>query len=303
MRKWFEKPGRWAAVYSFLLTGMFVFTLLDAFMIPRALEKTEAPSLTESAEKIFPDSAEEAVVTGASYKSEQISIAIETVRRDGTTLYVADIRLSNIAYLKTALAQNTYGRNIKATTSAQAEENNAIFAVNGDYYGFRDTGLVVRNGTLYRDAPRGSGEEQALVIDMEGNFSVIKESAFESSILENAWQAFSFGPALMENGEVTVSVDAEVGKAMASNPRTAVGQVSGLHYIVIVSDGRTEESEGLSLFQLAQEFADRGCVTAYNLDGGGSSTMYFNGQVVNKPANGRSNEEREVSDIVYIGKE
>jgi exopolysaccharide biosynthesis protein len=70
---------------------------------------------------------------------------------------------------------------------------------------------------------------------------------------------------------------------------------------VIVSDGRTSESQGLSLLQLAQEFKERGCTVAYNLDGGGSSTMYFNGEIINKPTDGRSMGERKVSDIVYFG--
>ncbi|GFZ30821.1 hypothetical protein CSC2_13470 [Clostridium zeae] len=87
----------------------------------------------------------------------------------------------------------------------------------------------------------------------------------------------SFGPGLVENGQITVDSSSEVGQSMSSNPRTAIGQISKLHYIVIVSDGRTSESAGLSLLQLAEEFKERGCTTAYNLDGGGSSTMYFNG--------------------------
>lgn len=88
---------------------------------------------------------------------------------------------------------------------------------------------------------------------------------------------------------------------LSRKARTAIGQVSATHYIVIVSDGRTSESAGLSLVELAQEFQERDCTTAYNLDGGGSSTMYFNGKIVNNPTDGRSFGEREVSDIVYIG--
>lgn len=88
---------------------------------------------------------------------------------------------------------------------------------------------------------------------------------------------------------------------MTSNPRTAIGQIDDLHYIMIVADGRTSESEGLSLYELAKVMQDYHCQTAYNLDGGGSSTMYFNGEIVNNPTNGRSHGERSVSDIVYIG--
>ena len=113
---------------------------------------------------------------------------------------------------------------------------------------------------------------------------------------------FAFGPVLVENGEVEADENTEVGKAMASNPRTAIGIVDELHYILVVADGRSSESEGLSLYELANVMQGLGCETAYNLDGGGSSTMYFNGQVINKPTtSGHSFKEREVSDIVYIG--
>ena len=62
---------------------------------------------------------------------------------------------------------------------------------------------------------------------------------------------------------------------MASNPRTAIGVIGELHYLFVVADGRTSESEGLSLYELAQIMQKYGCITAYNLDGGGSSTLYF----------------------------
>ena len=89
---------------------------------------------------------------------------------------------------------------------------------------------------------------------------------------------------------------------MASNPRTAIGIIDDLHYVFVVSDGRTDESEGLSLYQLATILEDLDVETAYNLDGGGSSTMYFNGEIVNTPVSMRRNSsERSVSDIVYIG--
>ena len=112
----------------------------------------------------------------------------------------------------------------------------------------------------------------------------------------------SFGPGLIENGKVSVSSSYEVAKAMNSNPRTAIGIIDDLHYVFAVSDGRTSESEGLSVRELAEFMKSLGVKTAYNLDGGGSSTMWFNGSIVNKPtSNGRTISERSVSDIVYIG--
>ena len=89
---------------------------------------------------------------------------------------------------------------------------------------------------------------------------------------------------------------------MASNPRTAIGIIDENHYIIVVSDGRTSESKGLSLYQMAEVMKSYGVKTAYNLDGGGASTLYFNGQVINKPTTGGNRiSDRAVSDIVYIG--
>ena len=70
---------------------------------------------------------------------------------------------------------------------------------------------------------------------------------------------------------------------------------------MIVVDGRSDESDGMELTELAQVFIDIGADVAYNLDGGGSATMWFNGALVNNPTDGHDNEEREVSDIIYIG--
>ena len=308
MRHFFQKPFVGALVYG---TGLVLFTayvLLDAFVIPRAgvpaVADTAAlaSAVTQSSSAQQSTSASEATVTDTSYDDGSIQISIETLRLDDTTYYVADIQLASADSLKTAFAQATYGRNIKATTSEIAAENNAIFAINGDFYGFRDTGYVIRGGQLYRDTASSTAQAEDLVIDSDGNFSIINESEVTAQQLleQGAVQVFSFGPALVEDGQVVVSTGEEVDQAMTSNPRTAIGQISALHYLVIVSDGRTSESAGLTLYQLGTLFAQRGCTVAYNLDGGGSSTMVFNGNVVNNPTSGRSIAERAVSDIVYI---
>lgn len=297
MKKFFLKPYRWAVIFSLLLIGMSVLVLLDAFVIQKSLVVVASDSETAAQEVSLIVS--DPVITENSYTDENIQITIETVQKYDSTIYVADIQVSDPAYLKTAFANSTYGRNIKATTSETATAQNAIFAINGDYYGFRDTGYVLRNGVIYRDT---AGEGDALVVDIQGNLSVIGEGQVSlASLSSNAWQVLSFGPGLVENGQIAVDSTSEVGQSMGSNPRTAIGQISELHYLVIVSDGRTDESAGLSLLQLAQVFQERGCTIAYNLDGGGSSTMVFNGEIVNKPTDGKSSGEREVSDIVYFG--
>ena len=282
------------------MIGSFTFILLDTFVIQKSIQKVviKSDTLTQDATQSQLD----VIATATSYQDDNIKITIETVQKYNSTIYVADIQVTDASYLKTAFADDTYGRNIKDTTSDMASTNKAILAINGDYYGFRDSGYVFRNGVLYRSTARKTGDDGALVIDAAGDFSIIHESQVSAkSLSDNISQILSFGPSLIENGQITVSTNSEVSQSMTSNPRTAIGQISPLHYIIIVSDGRTSKSEGLSLLELAQEFKDRGSTTAYNLDGGGSSTMYFNGRVINNPTDGKTTGEREVSDIVYFG--
>lgn len=310
MIKFFKKPYRYAVIFSILLISFSTFVLLDTFVIPKSQVKSEeniadnSSGTSDTNDDNISSDMGEVIITENSYSDENIEIAIERDRENGTTFYVADITIKNPNLLKTAFANNTYGRNIKEATSVIASENNAILAINGDFYGFRNSGYVLRNGVAYRDTISTDEYGEALVIDSEGNFEIINESETSMSDLESqgVLQVLSFGPALVENGESVVGENDEVGKAMVSNPRTAIGQVGPLHYIMIVSDGRTSESEGFTLKELSNILVDRGCITAYNLDGGGSSTMVFNGKVINKPTtNGKSIKEREVSDIVYIG--
>ncbi|MCR4902743.1 MAG: phosphodiester glycosidase family protein [Butyrivibrio sp.] len=243
--------------------------------------------------------AEDGVI--GTYNSDDAQITITQYTYEGTTVYVADVTLSSAEYIKTAFAQGTYGKNVTETTSSMAEDNNAILAINGDNYGSQESGYVIRNGIVYRDE---AGDSDVLCIYADGSMEIIDSEEYTAQELvdNGVWQAFSFGPALIEDGTVSVDEDDEVGKAKASNPRTAIGIIDDLNYIFVVSDGRTDESEGLSLYQLAEFMESLGADTAYNLDGGGSSTMVFNGEVINNPTTtGNTIKEREVNDIVYIG--
>ena len=236
------------------------------------------------------------------YSDTKSKITVTQYRAYDSNIYVADVEVTDGTSILSAFANNTYGRNITDTTSDMAEENNAVLAINGDYYGARQSGYVIRNGVVYRN--QGSNGED-MVISKDGTLSFISESdtTTDSLLQKQAWQVLSFGPVLVENGEVAVTENDEVGMAMASNPRTAIGTVAKNHYLFVVSDGRTSESAGLSLYELANFMKSLGATNVYNLDGGGSSTMVFQGEVVNNPTtNGNKISERAVSDILYIGK-
>ncbi len=316
------KKHTFGIVYGVVLVLFTVYLLLDSFVITRVYKvvpPNESPDVetrveasddktenSESTSKNEPfaesDTATSAIVDERTYSDGEITVTLTEYRKHETSVYVADVRLNSPEYLKTAFAKNAYGKNVTEKTSETAANNGAILAVNGDFYGARERGFVLRNGVLYRSST-AEGRE-ALVINADGSFEVVKETESDAEALasKGAEQILSFGPALVVNGEISVDENDEVGQAMRSNPRTALGVVDKLHYLFVVSDGRTEESAGLSLKELAEFMQELGAETAYNLDGGGSATMYFNGEVVNKPTTNGRIKERKVSDIVYIGR-
>ena len=302
-------------LYSLVLFSYTSYALLDTFVIPHPMKTVMAESANIEAtsgikesieakinEKLEPASStvEGGTVIG-NYSDSNVSITVKEYREYDSAIYVADVTVSDVSYFKTALASNTYGRNITDTTSDMASENNAVLAINGDYYGARQSGYAIRNGSLYRNS---SGNRDALAIMKNGEFEFVSEgeTSAETLLQNGALQVFSFGPILLEDGSISVTENDEVGMAMASNPRTAIGYLGKNHYVFVVSDGRTSENAGLSLYELASFMKSLGVLDAYNLDGGGSSTMVLKGEIINTPTtNGHSSEERAVSDILYIG--
>lgn len=299
--------GSWYALFYVALAAFTAFVLWDTFLFARVYvvvddaAATTPPTTASATADPTVDAAVTPVVTDTTYDDAAVSVTLTEYREYDTAIYVADVTVTDTSVLRTAFAQGAFGRNVTATTSTIAADNSAVVAINGDFYGARSSGYVLRNGVAYRDT--AVADQEDLVIYQDGTMSIVNESEISLAQLEEAgaWQVLSFGPGLVSNGQVVVGSDDEVDKAMVSNPRTAIGQVGENHYVLVVSDGRTEESAGLTLQQLAEFMQGLGVQTAYNLDGGGSSTMYFNGVVVNNPTtSGNSIEERSVSDIVYV---
>jgi len=240
--------------------------------------------------------------------SDDANITISKITQgsgaDTVTYFVADVQLTDATRLRSAFAENKFGTNIVENTSDIAADNNAVFAINGDYYGFRDTGIVIRDGVVYRD----DGARQGLAFYRDGTVKVYDETTTTAAALvaDGVWNTLSFGPAILTDGQVVagienVEVDTNVGNhsIQGDQPRTAVGVIDANHLVFVVVDGRsTGYSKGVTLPELAGIMQGLGATTAYNLDGGGSSTMYFDGALVNNPLG--KGQERGTSDILYV---
>ena len=151
----FLKRHAYALLFTLFLMGANVYSLLKVFVIPSAVSTVSANTTSSTtASSTASTSTGKVTKTDTTYKDDNMDIKITTGKTSDTTYYVADIKLSSADYLKTALAQNTYGTNITDTTSSIAQQNNAIFAINGDYYGANQSGYVIKNGQVYRDTDR-----------------------------------------------------------------------------------------------------------------------------------------------------
>lgn len=305
VKKWSRARKIWVgtSLVLVLTVGTVVYELADRYLIEHveAVVTTTASATTvESAHATYDD---------WNYTSDNETISIKQVQTgtgsDAITYFVADVTLKNGTSLQTALADNKFGTNIIENTSTIAENSNAVLAINGDYYGFRNDGVIIRNGTLYRDEPTRDG----LAIFQDGTMKSYDETEVSSSDLlaQGVTNTFSFGPILVKDGQITsdfdhVEIDKNFGNRsiQSANPRTGIGIIAPNHYVLVVVDGRSQNySRGMTLNEFASLFQELGATDAYNLDGGGSSTMYFMGNVINNPQG--KGQERGVSDIIYVG--
>lgn len=233
------------------------------------------------------------VKTDSSYKSANVNVSISRVQENGVTYFAADIYVRNLSNLRTYFADNTYGTGYRQNVGDMAKASNAILAMSGDYYGNQQRGVVIRNGEVYRK----SVSDDVCVLYNDGTMKTYSPESFSMSdtVAKGAYQAWSFGPRLLSNGQPMTEFNTSVAPA---NPRAAIGYYAPGHYCMVVVDGRQEGySKGMTMKELSQLFYKLGCADAYNLDGGQTAQMVFMGNTVNQPYNGG----RSVSDIIAIG--
>ncbi|MBP3656129.1 MAG: phosphodiester glycosidase family protein [Clostridia bacterium] len=242
------------------------------------------------------------------WESDTLKITIDrwchAFKKTDLRFYVAVVEATSPEQLRTAFAGERYSKEDTEATSDIAARHEAVLAINGDYYNYKDKiGLVIRNGELYRDL---DGSRDHLLVEKDGSFVGITKAEYdpghgEEYIARGVQQTFTFGPLLVRDGAMVelpkkyiIYTDDTI-----REPRTAIGWVDGTKYVVIVADGRRKDwsDKGMTLQELQEVFVQYGCQVAYNLDGGGSATMLLNGELVNRPSGSR---QRDVSDIVYF---
>ena len=240
----------------------------------------------------------EVISNATMYQDQDMTITLEKIRKFNSDVYVVHVHIRNMQVMQSLFAKDTFGKNISEATSSMAKRAGAVLAINGDFHGYRFKGLIIRNGRLYLDTPRSAPDNTVMLMHRDGPLSSIIEGSIPGAdvLASGVLHSFSFGPVLVNDGAIT---SLESNFARRKNPRTAIGLIEPHHYVIVVADGRTDQSPGLSMQELAQTFVDLGATFAYNLDGGGSSALWFQNKIVNRPTfDGTRFGERAVSDAL-----
>ena len=187
---------------------------------------------------------------------------------------------------------------IRVDAAETAAKHGIVFAMNTDYFTYRvdvdasgrKTGVVVRDGKILYDEPYT--EKKANVsglfpnLDMcaffpDGSMEVYRsyEITAKELVDQGAYMVYSFGPYLMKDGKLS---EMAYESSESKNPRCAIGMVEPGHYVAILCEGRLDRrSEGVTVSYLAKLMRAKGCVNAFNLDGGQTAVMIFMGKQIN----------------------
>ncbi len=246
-----------------------------------------------------------ACYTEDTYQDASITVTMEHREVEGSMCHIAHVKIADASQFRTGLA-GPFGSNRTNKTSALAKNNNAVVAMNGDYYANNDKGnylYIARQGQIYRTPSKDKGSLHVLAVDSRGDFHILvsdKMAQFAAMMADTEnpiLQAFTFGPALIIDGAVQELPESYQFDIRRPNPRSAIGQVGPLEYVMVAVDGRLDDSPGLDLNVLAAFMKELGCTQAFNLDGGNSSALIFNNAFY---SHNKIKSERSTSDIIYF---
>lgn len=227
------------------------------------------------------------------YDKDGVKITLTKGREYNSDYVVADIIVDDVKKIQRAFAKGGFGEGGEMLSDL-AGGLGAVIALSGDYASnnFKN-GHVVQNGEVIRKTENKSKE--ICYIYEDGTMETLKDTKanFEKASKKGIWQSFTFGPGLIFNGEPIKKNNSKVG---AANPRAAIGYYEPGHYCFVIVDGRSDNNRGMKMQQLVSFMASLGCKEAYNLDGGQSASMYFDGEILNNPYKGG----RPVGDCIYI---
>lgn len=250
---------------------------------------------------IAPAPRDECYLSDREYRDDTISVKIDEGDYLGIHYWCARVKIAHPSQLRTVPARQVDDpgavfaawRTGEAECTRMAAVTNAVIAVNGDYCNDIDRcQVMLRQGLQVRNM--ANGYYDVLIVDTDGNLDCIRNCGSKEYIAYydthpgKIYQAFCFGPVMVQEDEVVVDRSASRDNAhytFYSKPAQRMGivQVGDLDYLLVTSDGDAQANTyGLTIPQFAdlclalgREASPQGARLAYNLDGGNSSSLVF----------------------------
>lgn len=253
--------------------------------------------------QMFLKKGEDAVSTDTQYITNDVRIDFckrsDSIAGEDIVYYYYDIYIRNIEsfYVNYDISERNYFEDLLTLNGKSAP----AAAISGDFCGNTNSAKeVIKNGVEERASYYVNFD--VAVLYWNGTFETITTADYDRpAILQKApYQLWNFGPALLsEDGGIIESFSSEY--LSKCHPRSVIGYYEPGHYCFVTVDGRSSETEGISLPALSRLMSSLGCKAAYNLDGGSSVYSYFNGNFVRYTDEERQENPRKIYDIICIG--
>lgn len=234
------------------------------------------------------------------YRDDSILVLAWKEVYDERCCTMAEVKVAHGSQFRRRLAEDSYSSSVQFYASEMAKASNAVVASNADFYAFRTMGVTVYQRQLFRAQPdrldtcfiTSSGDMLFTRAGELTDAGQINRYVQENDVLFS----LSFGPVLVDNGELQYCPAYPIGEIDTQYSRAGIGMLGELHYLLMTvnhTDGRPRANVN----QFGQYMYEKGCIKAYNLDGGQTSEIVMNGNPVNYIDFGA---ERTVSDIIYF---
>ncbi len=220
---------------------------------------------------------------------------------DGGAVTFAEVKIADGSQLRRALAGNLFGSGLRMKATEMATAANAVVGINGDFYDNRQIGLSVYQRKICRNKGTAldccfftaSGD---MLMTHRGEL-VTDEDVEQYLAANDVVFGISFGPILVENGELQTIYSYAVGEIDSYYSRAAIAQKDELHYLLMTIGQEGNYGHRCQINKAAEIIYSKGVYSAYALDGGQTATMVMQGQTVNRVD---WDEERTMSDIIYF---
>ena len=262
----------------------------------------EAQALLEGQQMYF--SADTQLLPGSKvqYYLDETILAITWKQKvENTAFTFAEVKLLHPSQFRRHLSGETFGSGKLALTSEMAHEVNAVVGCSGDYYSYRRRGLTIVDGKVEKFV---TGLPDTCYINGEGDLILERDQVFADIGEVQAYAdendirfSLSFGPILVKDGENICPKGYDLGEVKERYSRAAICQMDKLHYLYIAAGMDEGAMSLMTMRTFSNHVAETGCRQAYALDGGQTTTIVLNNEVINHVNYGS---ERRISDIIYF---